>query len=64
MNIETSRISTIFGDDNAPKGRLKSPLSPVEMKQTKKPSPQKKYDPNDLNNWEICNPDHFEDKLP
>lgn len=61
MNFETSRISTIFGEDGFQKSRIqKGNASPTKIQI--KPPPVD--NPNDLNNWKICNPDYFEDKLP
>ena len=65
MNIESSRISTIFNsaESEAPaklKSTFKGATSLMEVKKKK----QGKINPNDLNTWEICNPDEFEDKLP
>jgi len=65
MNIESSRISTIFNsaESEAPaklKSTFKGATSIMEVKKKK----QGKINPNDLNTWEICNPDEFEDKLP
>lgn len=64
MNIESSRISTIFnsGESEGPqkiKPTFKGTASIQEHKKKKHGQ-----NPNDLNNWEICDPDKFEDPLP
>lgn len=39
---------------------MKSPLSPGNEPRFMKKSPPRS-DPNDLNNWDVCNPENFED---
>ena len=65
MNIESSRISTIFnsGESEGP-ARIKTALKGTLSKSESKAKKQKGPNPNDLNSWNICNPDEFEDKLP
>ena len=61
MNIETSRISTIFGEDaNSRVKTMKSMMSPDEIKKTHNNTDKV----TDLNDWRYCNPDHLFDKLP
>lgn len=67
MNIESSRISTIFnsGESEAPiriKSTLKATNNNFDL--TKKKSGQNALNPNDLNNWEICDPEKLDDRLP
>jgi len=65
MNIESSRISTIFnsGESEGP-ARIKSNFKGTASLSESKKKKQKNPNPNDLNAWNICNPDEFEDKLP
>ena len=69
MNIESSRISTIFnsGESDGParvKSTFKGAANTTFDPKKKKQSSPTAINPNDLNNWEICDPDKLEDRLP